>query len=139
MVSRTTVRRDQTPIHDELLVHARQPHVSREIVHINLAQRGPIAPSYGVDAPIVGSKHLTPVRLARENWTSLYQWLGVYSSQSENSSSACFTRTSSVVLGEQLEAHRLRAFVFDFEVARHRSRPNVEWMRLAGSSIREGF
>src|ERR1700686_910479 len=40
-----------------------------------------------------------------------------------------------VLLGEQLEAHRLRAFVFNFEIARHRSRADVEGMRLAGSPI----
>ena len=40
-----------------------------------------------------------------------------------------------VLLGQQLEAHRLRAFVFNFEIARHRSRANVEGMRLAGSPI----
>ena len=49
----------------------------------------------------------------------------------------CFTRTRSPVLSEQLEAHRLPAFVFDFEVARHGSRADVEWMRLARSPIGE--
>ena len=51
--------------------------------------------------------------------------------------SARFTRTRSLVLSEQLEAHRLPAFVFDFEVARHGSRADVEWMRLARSPIGE--
>src|SRR5258707_880423 len=40
-----------------------------------------------------------------------------------------------VLLGEQLEAHRLCAFVFNFEIARHRSRADVEGMGLAGSPI----
>ena len=40
-----------------------------------------------------------------------------------------------MLLGEQLEAHRLRAFIFNFEVARHRGRADVEGMRLAGSPI----
>ena len=40
-----------------------------------------------------------------------------------------------VLLGEQLEAHRLRAFVFNFEIARNRSRADVEGMRLAGPPI----
>ena len=37
------------------------------------------------------------------------------------------TRLGGIVLGKQPEAHRLRAFVFNFEIARHRS--------LAGSPI----
>jgi hypothetical protein len=40
-----------------------------------------------------------------------------------------------VLLGEQLEAHRSRAFVFNFEIAHHRSRADVEGMRLGGSPI----
>jgi hypothetical protein len=40
-----------------------------------------------------------------------------------------------VLLNEQLEAHRLRAFVLNFEIAHHRSRADVERMRLAGSPI----
>jgi hypothetical protein len=40
-----------------------------------------------------------------------------------------------VLLGEQLEAHRLRAFVFNFEIARHCSRADVEGMHLARSPI----
>ena len=40
-----------------------------------------------------------------------------------------------MLLGEQLEAHRLRAFIFNFEIARHRSRADVEGMRLAGPPI----
>src|SRR5439155_25295015 len=40
-----------------------------------------------------------------------------------------------VLLGEQLEAHRLCAFIFNFETARHGSRADVEGMRLAGPPI----
>src|ERR1022692_2231927 len=40
-----------------------------------------------------------------------------------------------VLLGEQLEAHRLRAFIFDFEITRHRSRADVQGVRLAGPAI----
>jgi hypothetical protein len=42
-----------------------------------------------------------------------------------------------VLLGEQFEAHGLRAFVFNFEIARDRRRADVEGMRLAGSPIGE--
>src|ERR1700758_271143 len=38
-------------------------------------------------------------------------------------------------LGEELEAHRLRAFIFNFEIARHRGSADIEWMRLAGSPV----
>lgn len=45
-------------------------------------------------------------------------------------------RLSSIVLpGEQLEAHRLRALVFNLEIACHRSRAYVEGMSLARSPI----
>ena len=40
-----------------------------------------------------------------------------------------------MLLGEQFEAHRLRAFIFNFEIARHGSRTDVEGMRLAGPPI----
>ena len=57
--------------------------------------------------------------------------------QSSGYSNQTFTRTRSLVLSEQLEAHRLPAFVFDREVARHGSRADVEWMRLARPPIGE--
>jgi hypothetical protein len=38
-------------------------------------------------------------------------------------------------LGEQFEAHRLRAFIFNFEITGHRGNAYVEWMRLAGSPV----
>ena len=40
-----------------------------------------------------------------------------------------------MLLGEQFEAHRLRAFIFNFEIARHRGGANVQWMRLAGPPV----
>jgi len=40
-----------------------------------------------------------------------------------------------MLLGEQFEAHRLRAFIFNFEIARHRASADIEWMRLARSSV----
>jgi len=42
------------------------------------------------------------------------------------------------LLGEQLEAHRLRAFIFNFEIARHGNRADVEGMLLAGPAISQG-
>src|SRR2546430_4629939 len=39
------------------------------------------------------------------------------------------------LLGEQLKAHRLRAFIFNFEIARHGGRADIEGMRLAGPPI----
>src|SRR5579872_585783 len=38
-------------------------------------------------------------------------------------------------LREQLKADGLRAFIFNFEIARHRGGADVEWMRLAGSPV----
>ena len=40
--------------------------------------------------------------------------------------------------GEQLEAHRLRAFVFNFEIARHRSRAGDARAACRAASLRRG-
>src|ERR1700680_30870 len=44
-------------------------------------------------------------------------------------------RAGTALPGEQLEAHRLRAFVLDLEITRHRDRADVEGMGLTGPPI----
>src|ERR1700682_2817443 len=44
-------------------------------------------------------------------------------------------RASIALPGEQIEAHRLRAFVFDLEITRHRGRGDVKRMRLTGPPV----
>ena len=45
------------------------------------------------------------------------------------------TGTLQYMSPEQLEAHRLRTFIFDFEIARHRGGADIEGMRLAGPPV----